>query len=86
MGYYADLIKQKQEKQNAKEDVEKIKSQIVSVKAYLKDRLEKQKSIAKEVEGTQRELERLEKLLGQNNSKEEGYYAKLIEEKASRKH
>lgn len=68
MGYYADLIKQKQ---NAKEDVEKIKSQIVSVKAYLKDRLEKQKNINKEVEGTQRELERLEKLLGQNNSKEE---------------
>ena len=37
----------------------------------MKDRLEKQKSISKEVEGTQRELERLEKLLGQNNSKEE---------------
>ena len=61
----------KNSKDNAKEDVEKIKSQIVSVKAYLKDRLEKQKSISKEVEGTQRELERLEKLLGQNNSKEE---------------
>ena len=67
---YEEELK-KNSKDNAKEDVEKIKSQIVSVKAYLKDRLEKQKSIAKEVEGTQRELERLEKLLGQNNSKEE---------------
>ena len=77
-----------EDKENASaEDSEKIKRQIVSVEAYLKDRLEWQKSVNKEVEGCQRELARLKKMLGNNNSKEEekGYYAKLAEEKVSKK-
>lgn len=106
MGYYADLIKQKEEKDNSliglfeelrpkdektvKEYIRQVKNFIRQCEAksersdYAKDYRDLNKRAA---ESYKKDVEKAERWLSEhrNSDEEEGYYAKLVEEKASKK-